>query len=97
MKLQRANYRHNDLTRLEKAPPDDHPALRFGERCRLIGGLPGSPDLLVVDVDGDKQPGAPITIEWKDPAGKVHAYTILRDAVRRSARNWPVPISALSL
>jgi hypothetical protein len=40
MKLQRANYRPNDLIRLAFSPPADHPPLRFGERCQLIGGSP---------------------------------------------------------
>ena len=46
MKLQRANYRLNELIPLVSVVPP----LRFGDRCRLISG---GRDLLVVDVGPD--------------------------------------------
>jgi hypothetical protein len=46
MKLQRANYRPNELIRLASVGRP----LRFGDRCRLISG---GRDLLVVDVGPD--------------------------------------------
>ena len=46
MKLQRANYRPNELIQLASVGRP----LRFGDRCRLISG---GRDLLVVDVGPD--------------------------------------------
>jgi hypothetical protein len=78
--FRRANFRPHDLRKVGDPPPPDVPPLVIGDHCTLNSG---SPNLLVVDTDGDD-----LTVAWKDAiSGVVAEHLILRACVRRAPAN----------
>jgi hypothetical protein len=72
----RAAFFSRDLRLVARAPAPDEPVLTIGDFCELLSG---SPELLVVDVNGDM-----LTVAWRLKCnGKPFEMTIPRACVRR--------------